>query len=457
MKKITYFDVEYANSKNKAICQIGLKCEDYYTGDLIYPERNIYINPEDGFDDVCVRIHGISADRVKNEPTFPNVWKEIECYFTNAIVVGHNVAGADLDALVKVLNRYNIGIPELYYVCTLDLARKFVPSYFVPNFSVYVLCHYFGIDIDPEHNAFNDARANSELFKALVDIYDIKIDSHVKKYIPHESKAFTSYVASPVIRKTISEFYGMIRGFSIDNEINAAEIASIIKWKKDNQQHCDFKEFSSIFSVIDAIVADGVVTTDEIVKLQSTVKSFLNIVSTAPVTLATQILDGILKGITVDGVVSEDECKNLRQWLYDNIYLSGHFPFDKILRTVEEVLADSRVTEEESAYMTSVINELLNPVDTLKIWINSIRGKRICLSGNFRYGQKSDVEKYIIEHGGSIDSTVKKSTDILLIGDCECQAYSHGTYGTKVKKAMEYNEKGGKIQIMKESDYFSMV
>jgi DNA polymerase-3 subunit epsilon len=432
-------------------------CEDYDTGETLYPERNIYINPEDGFDDVCVRIHGISADKVKNEPAFPNVWKEIECYFTNAIVIGHNVAGADLDALVKALKRYNIDIPELYYICTLELAKKYVPRYSVQNFSMSSLCRYFEIDIDSEHDAFDDACANSDLFRALVDIYDINIDSCVQKYIPHESEVFTSYAVNPVIRKAISEFYGMIRGFSIDNEINVAETACIIRWKKDNHQYSNFKEFSSIISVIDSIAADGKITIDEIIELQSTVKSFLDVVSTAPVTLATQILDGIMKGITVDGEISENECKSLRQWLYDNIYLSGHFPFDKILRTVEDVLADSRVTDEESAYLSSIINELLNPVDVLKTQINTVDGKHICISGNFAYGQKSDVEKYIIERGGFIDSSVKKNTDIILIGDCECQAYSNGTYGTKVKKAMEYNEKGCNIQIMKESDFFSRV
>lgn len=51
-----------------------------------------------------------------------------------------------------------------------------------------------------------------------------------------------------------------------------------------------------------------------------------------------------------------------------------------------------------------------------------------------------------------IDKSVKKTTNILLIGDCECQAYANGTYGTKVKKAMEYNAKGCNIQIIKEAD-----
>ena len=51
----------------------------------------------------------------------------------------------------------------------------------------------------------------------------------------------------------------------------------------------------------------------------------------------------------------------------------------------------------------------------------------------------------------------KKTTDILMIGNCECQAYSNGTYGTKVKKAIEYNEKGCHIKIIQESDFFSSI
>ena len=44
-----------------------------------------------------------------------------------------------------------------------------------------------------------------------------------------------------------------------------------------------------------------------------------------------------------------------------------------------------------------------------------------------------------------------------MIGNCECQAYTNKHYGTKVKKAMEYIEKGYNIQIIKESDFFKTV
>lgn len=459
MEKVTFFDVEYANSKNKSICQMGMVCEDYRTKEPYYPELDIYIDPEDGFDSNCIKIHGITASKVAKQPSFKEVWPSIEKYFTNTVIIGHNIASADLDALVKALRRYDIDIPELYYICTYELAKEYIPRYLVENYSISTLCGYFDIDIDSEHNAFDDACACSDLFRALVESYDIDVENYVKKYQSHGYFAQTSYIDSAVLRKSISEFYGVVRGFSIDNEINSEETAYIREWKENHSKYIDHSEIASIISVIEAILADGIITVDEINLLQRSMKSYLDSMSTSPVTLATQILDGILKGITVDGEISEAECKSLRQWLYDNIYLSDHFPFNKMIEVVDRVLEDGVITKEESEYVACVIGDMLNPVEALKSQVYSIEGKQVCLSGNFSYGNghKSDVEKYIIDRGGIINSSVKKTTDYLIIGSCECQAYSNGTYGTKVKKALEYNEKGCNIQIVKESDFFATV
>ena len=458
MEKVTYFDVEWANNSNRSICQMGIMCENFSDGEPYYPERDVYINPEDGFDENCIRVHGITKNRVKDEPNFPTVWKEIEKYFTNAVIIGHNVASADLDALVKALKRYNLDIPELYYICTYELARKYVPSHKVPNYQMSTLCEYFGVAIDSEHNAFDDACACADLFKAIIEEYSIDIgDIKVKKYNPKETKEFSQFVANPVIRKTISEFYGVIRGFSIDNQINEEECEYVKSWKKEFSIYNTNKDIATIVAIIDKILLDGVITLDEIVELQHVVKDYLDVVSTSPITLATQILDGILKGITVDGEITEEECKSLRQWLYDNVYLADHFPFNKTMEVLEKVLEDSVITKEEAEYVNHMIDDMLNPVDSLKQEVNSVDGKHVCLSGNFSYGQKPEVAKYIVSKGGIIDSSVKKTTDILMVGNCECQAYSNGMYGTKVKKALEYNEKGYKIKIIRESDFFSFI
>lgn len=452
MKKVTYFDVEYANSKNRSICQLGLLCEDYDTEEPYYPERNIFLNPGDGFDDICIKIHGITSSKVKDEPMFPTVWPGIEKYFTNTVVIGHNVAGADLNALVRSLKRYNIDIPELYYICTLDLARKYVPSFAVENYRMSTLCEYFDIDIDSEHDAFDDACANADLLKAMVRTYDIDIEKHIRKYDPIEIKDFEQFVSGPVIRKGISEFYGIVRGFSIDNKISQEEADYIKKWRNQYCHYTGTVEIVSIIKTIDKILEDGIVTVGESFELQSTVRKYMDVVSGSPVTLATQILNGIMQGIIIDGEISSEESEHLRRWLYDNIYLSGHYPFDKVMVILEEALADSIITKEESEYITETIQSILNPVESLKVQVNSVEGKNICLTGNFEYGSKMEVGHYILERGGFIENTVKKSTDILLVGTLECQAYSNGTYGNKVIKAIEYNQKGCSISIVKEKD-----
>ncbi len=457
MNKVTYFDVEYANAKNKAICQLGIVCEDFNTHEPFYPELDIYVNPEDGFDSNCIRIHGITADRVSKEPTFPTVWKDIEKYFTNAVVIGHNVAGADLDSLVKNLRRYDIDIPELYYICTLELAKEYIPRYCIENYQLSTLCEYFDIDIDSEHNAFDDACACSDLFNALVETYDIDVDSCVKKYDIKDVRDTSAYIDSAVLRKAISEFYGVVRGFSIDNKINQEEIDYILSWRDEYIRYANRKEVSELISVIDSILEDGIITLEEVATLQCAIRQYLDAVSTSPITLATQILDGILKGITVDGEITEAECKQLRQWLYDNIYLSDHFPFNQAINTIDNVLEDGVMTRDEADYLMAVIQDMLNPVEALKVEIHDVNGKYVCLSGTFTHGPKSEVEKYIASRGGIVESSVKKTTDYLIIGNEECQAYSNGTYGSKVKKAIQYNEKGCYIQIVKEADFFSSI
>lgn len=457
MKKVTYFDVEWANSKNKSICQMGIVCEDYDTEEPIFPEQDIYIDPEDNFESICSRLHGITVDKVKGKPTLPQVWKEVEPCFTNAIVVGHNVANADLDALSKALFRYNIDFPEVYYVDTLEIARFFVPSFEVENFTMRSLCEYFQIEQGEAHDAFDDACANKDLLIALKDNFQFELDEFVHKYNGESNFKFTQYVSSPAIRKAITEFYGIIQGISIDGCISLQERESIERWKIENEQYCSCIDVKKILGFIDVILEDGVITADELQRLHILMTQYWNSISSSTITLATQVLSGMLKGIIADQEITIDECDKLEKWLLDNDYLRGHYPFDKLMELLDKVLEDNILTKDEMNLLDTEIKGILDPVEKLRTQVYDVKNVTVCLTGNFIHGSKAVVADYITERGGKVVTNVTKELNILLVGGSECEAYANGTYGTKIKKAMEYNQKGSAINIIKEDDFYRNV
>ena len=85
----------------------------------------------------------------------------------------------------------------------------------------------------------------------------------------------------------------------------------------------------------------------------------------------------------------------------------------------------------------------------------SLAGKNCCLTGDFAYGSKGKVEKYLMSLGATIHHSMTKSTQVLIVGALGSAAWSHNNYGSKVEKAMEYRSKGADVIIIRETDLFA--
>lgn len=79
-------------------------------------------------------------------------------------------------------------------------------------------------------------------------------------------------------------------------------------------------------------------------------------------------------------------------------------------------------------------------------------GKTVCLSGEFNYGSKKQVEDFLLKQGAEIAKTVTGKLDVLILGESGSAAWKYGNYGSKYEKACQLNEKGKTIVIVKESD-----
>jgi len=107
---------------------------------------------------------------------------------------------------------------------------------------------------------------------------------------------------------------------------------------------------------------------------------------------------------------------------------------------------------EEKEEMLELFNRITDPVGHTECSCFDIRGKVFCLTGEFKAGGRGAIEAHLVSLGGIASKNVTKKTDYVIVGEFGSDAWSSGNYGTKVKKAMELQEKGCSIEIVKESE-----
>ena len=166
-------------------------------------------------------------------------------------------------------------------------------------------------------------------------------------------------------------------------------------------------------------------------------------------------LKQLLDCIVDDDSVSIEEFWTLYCWMRDNSDLKGNYPYDDIYALLVQILDDGTVDSEELESMLTRICSLLDPVGSAcSAGIKDVRNMNIVLSGEFARGSKSEIEAELIACGATIQRSIVKKTDLVLVGSVGNSSWAGGTYGTKIKKALELQSQGCPIQIVREKDFF---
>lgn len=171
----TAVDVETPNRGFDALCSIGIVHAD---DGIVTFQREYLVNPETVFEPMNIAIHGITPQMVKNAPTFPQVWEEVRAFFESDLLLAHN-AVFDLTVIAGTLRRYDLLVPEMRYVCTVELARKHIPKELYGSHRLGDLSRGLNIPLR-HHNALSDADACRQVFEHLAENYgltkhDIKV------------------------------------------------------------------------------------------------------------------------------------------------------------------------------------------------------------------------------------------------------------------------------------------
>lgn len=105
-------------------------------------------------------MHHICYENVKDEPLFPEIWKNAVMPFIMKTpglpLVAHNACGFDMNVIRSCCDYYKMEYPELEYFDSLLTAKKAWPE--LKSRSLPILCRHFGIQYTA-HHALDDARS----------------------------------------------------------------------------------------------------------------------------------------------------------------------------------------------------------------------------------------------------------------------------------------------------------
>ena len=94
-------DVETAIGKRWSICQIGLAFVE--KGELIHIVSELIQPPNNEYSIWNTKVHGITAEKTSDKPTFPEIWEKIYPIIKNKKLVAHNAA-FDINCLHQKLD-----------------------------------------------------------------------------------------------------------------------------------------------------------------------------------------------------------------------------------------------------------------------------------------------------------------------------------------------------------------
>jgi len=181
---------------------------------------------------------------------------------------------------------------------------------------------------------------------------------------------------------------------------------------------------------------------------------------------------GLCKGILIDGEVTFAEAENLLFWLFSNPLVANNWIAKDLHDHLRLSIIDGEFSSENQSKLLAILMAIISNPDAEPVAQNAstslpidspaplvkIIGRSYCLTGNFEYGKRADVEALILERGGVISKkNVTALVDFLVVGNIGSEAWLHSSFGRKIDEAVTQREKHGRVAIVSESHFFEHI
>ncbi|MET3603213.1 NAD-dependent DNA ligase [Sphaerotilus sulfidivorans] len=174
-------------------------------------------------------------------------------------------------------------------------------------------------------------------------------------------------------------------------------------------------------------------------------------------------LVGIAQGLVCDAHLNDSEITFLNSWLNENENISMSWPGDVVHARVKNVLADGVVSDDERKYLLETLQKLIGgtleelqqTTHVSELMLDDVpsvnfSGHTFCLTGEFVFAPRSLCAEAIERRGGKVATAVSKKLNYLVVGGLGSPEWKHGSFGTKVEKAMALKRAGASLLVVHE-------
>jgi len=259
---------------------------------------------------------------------------------------------------------------------------------------------------------------------------------------------------------------GMIRGITIDGELNAEEVAELLNWTREYADLIGRAPFNELKAKLDEIMADGQIEPEEqedllwVCRNLSPESEYYD-----SITHDIQQLHGIMHGIMSDGQVT----------------MKGNYPYDELDSLLTTVLKDKRIDEAEQTMLRAFFEDFIEYSFAKKVRADGQRvkaglpksftlpgicamcpeiefyGRVFTFTGTSTKATRKQIADQITELGANFSPNVTSQTQYLVVGAGGNPCWAFSCYGRKVEKAVYFRNSGVSILIVHESDFWDAV
>lgn len=175
MSSYAVIDFETANNDITSICQIGVVL---INDDVITKEWSTLVKPSSDFNGWNTKIHGITAEHVKEAPDFLSIYDELITLLENKIVVSHGAF--DKSVLTKTQELY--GLDPQANIIWLDatrIVRNVLPQFSGSGYGLQNIAKHYSINTIA-HDALNDAKTCAVIVNKLLTQSNTSINDWIE-------------------------------------------------------------------------------------------------------------------------------------------------------------------------------------------------------------------------------------------------------------------------------------